>query len=106
MYSYYSNLQGIQNSKSICKSNGVPVDSKKSNDPSATKQRLQENSSFNKTPVLCMYKSCTLILNIYYLATLVLLCCSAVRCLSAVWYILHKVAIKTKMLTCIDVRCA
>ena len=53
---YYSNLKDIQNSKNICKSNGVPVDSKETNDPSATKQRLQENSSFNKTPVLCMYK--------------------------------------------------
>ena len=38
--------------------------------------------------------------HINYLAVLVFLCCSAVRCLSAVWYILHRVAIKTKMLTC------
>ena len=51
---YYSNLKNIQNSKNICKSNGVPVDSKKTNDPSATEQRLQENSSFNKTPALCI----------------------------------------------------
>ena len=47
----FLNLHNIWYSKNICKSNGVSVDSEKANDPSATKQWLQDNCGFNKTPV-------------------------------------------------------
>ena len=38
----------------------------------------------------------------FYLAVLIFACCSPVKYLSAVLYILHKVAIKMKTLTCDD----